>query len=503
MVWDALTMASVRLQAWLFFGFAALGGLYAFSQQTLVDQDLWGHLAFGRAFYESGHVTSHDPYSYMPTHPWINHEWLCEAFLYRVLVAFGSPGLLLWKAVAGAGIALCLTAAARLRGAPLSWPLFLCTLLCMHGLQYNVHVRPYVVSYFMFALFIYLLELASTRMVWLLVPFSCLWANCHASFVMGLGLIVLYMIERAIRREWPVFRRLALVLLAATAITTINPYGIAYWQFVLHAVFMERPYITEFQPLPWDADFPPFFWECKILLILAPPLLIVDSVRKRRIDVSASAILIVTAFLALQHYRHVPLFVMAALAFLPAMFGDRFLALPILVPSLAGVIFAALVLTQPWHLRIPITPTEGGYAFPLRALGFIEQNHVAGRCLNYFDWGEMLIWDDPNVKVAFDGRLETVYTAEAIHQNLDFTAGRPAGLMLSGDLEPDFILTLTSSGATRFMRAQSDWLAVYEDPLAVMFLPRSAARQQWMVPPPCEGNDIVFDRWLELHRCAP
>ena len=43
----------------------------------LADYDLWGYLAFGRAFWETGQFPYRDLFSYTPTKPlWVYHEWL-------------------------------------------------------------------------------------------------------------------------------------------------------------------------------------------------------------------------------------------------------------------------------------------------------------------------------------------------------------------------------------------------------------------------------------------
>jgi hypothetical protein len=519
-------MGSVRPTVLL--AFAALCGLYAFSQQTLVDQDLWGHLAFGRALF-SGGLVAVDPYSYLPTHPWVNHEWLCEALLYQLLLLGGSPALLAFKAAAGALVGLCLCATALLgtthgdaaaaRGniPPTSaLPLLVCLLVGLHGVEYDIHVRPYVISYLMFAAFMCLLELGRQRprAAWLLVPLSLLWANCHASFVMGLGMIFLYAISTAIRGE----RSLFPVLAAATLVTVINPYGAAYWRFVVGAVAMSRPYITEFQPLPW---WPAqhgllLFWECKLLMLTAIILLITD--RHRLTNAAPWAIMAITAAMALQHYRHVPLFILAATSYMPSLWGDahgvsktmnwthnarhpHLSKGDTLIMSIVAVFIVARLLTQPWHLRIPIDPAEGGYAFPLSALSFIERNHLQGKCLNYFDWGEMLIWDDRDLKVAFDGRLETVYDKNIIDANLAFTRGKDDTLLRQ--YPPDLVLILSSSGATRLMQQQPAWVMIYQDPLASIFVPRASAPSHLLAPVVCEGYDIPFDRWIATHACGP
>lgn len=65
---------------------------------TLADPDLWGYLAFGRLFWESGKFPYQDVYSYVPTlNPWVYHEWLTGVVFYPLYVKTGGIGLQLLK----------------------------------------------------------------------------------------------------------------------------------------------------------------------------------------------------------------------------------------------------------------------------------------------------------------------------------------------------------------------------------------------------------------------
>ena len=108
-------------------------------------------------------------------------------------------------------------------------------------------VRAQVFTYFFFALFLYLLESArlsgNWRRLWLLVPIQIVWCNLHGGFLAGLGLIFLYALGEALSRR-PFRPYLGWFLLAGLA-TLINPYGLQYWSYLVLAVTMPRPEITE------------------------------------------------------------------------------------------------------------------------------------------------------------------------------------------------------------------------------------------------------------------
>lgn len=67
-----------------------------------MDNDLWGHLYFGREVLQGGKLPPRNLYSYTaPNHTWIIHEWLAEVFIFGIYHLFGSPGLVLLKVALG------------------------------------------------------------------------------------------------------------------------------------------------------------------------------------------------------------------------------------------------------------------------------------------------------------------------------------------------------------------------------------------------------------------
>ena len=61
---------------------------------TVADPDLWGYLAFGRVFWETGRFPYHDLFAYVPTlDVWVYHEWLTGVLFYPVYRALGAAGL--------------------------------------------------------------------------------------------------------------------------------------------------------------------------------------------------------------------------------------------------------------------------------------------------------------------------------------------------------------------------------------------------------------------------
>src|SRR4029453_268254 len=59
---------------------------------TRTDPDLWGHVRFGLDWLQSWRLPAIDPYSFTQDRPWVNHEWLSEAFMGAAYRIGGSGG---------------------------------------------------------------------------------------------------------------------------------------------------------------------------------------------------------------------------------------------------------------------------------------------------------------------------------------------------------------------------------------------------------------------------
>jgi hypothetical protein len=129
----------------------------------------------------------------------------------------------------------------------------------------NGGARTIVIAYLAMNLEMAVLEGAEkgkTRWLWLLPPLFCLWINLHGSWIIGLGLLALYILCGLIHLDVGLFeqaafnladrKRLLWVFLASVAALMINPYG---WRLIWNPIDMllNQKLVTaitdEWQPL--------------------------------------------------------------------------------------------------------------------------------------------------------------------------------------------------------------------------------------------------------------
>ena len=203
---------------------------------TLRTDDLYWLAQVGRDVLETGHLPTHNRYSFTaPDYPWQTHEWLAE-----VLVAKASDPVLF-----GSGLLLCWIPVVLVARVSASWPALAgAAVLALETGLAGMVLRPYLLGR---ALLAGLLSLRKAPPWWATLLGFALWVNLHGSF--GFGLLVLAVRAASSWREW------LLPLFAACAGVLINPNGLQGALFPLRYLGA-RPfvdYIIEWQPVAGSA----------------------------------------------------------------------------------------------------------------------------------------------------------------------------------------------------------------------------------------------------------
>lgn len=444
----------------LLFAFpAALLLLQIVAAQT-ADLDLWGRLSVGAVLFQSGHVPRTDDFSYTAAGaPWIDHEWLTGVVFY-VLLRVGEPALVLFKYAAALLALLPVfvlhTSVYRTSLVTTAWSLALLS-PALH-LGFGTTVRAQVFSIAFFVAFLLVLERvrlgrSGLRALVGFVPAGVLWGNLHGGFVMGILAVGCYAAAEAcfgrIRRA-TVHVLVAAGMLASVAL--VNPYGLAYLGFLLHAWTLDRSGITEWVSVLHGfpaLSFEPAVAAAAALVASALALLgIVRVLRERWVvlrerrpgsaidspelePLAPCLVLVLLVVMTLLAVRIAPFLALALAAYLPlltsrAVGGWRPDAPPWLrrlvgawlpAASAAAAIVGLVLQDRPFLRTIVPDETTRDEPRPLRvpmgAVDFLLESGRTGKLLNPFNKGEFLYWTlYPRFRVAMDGRYEEVYTQE-------------------------------------------------------------------------------------------
>jgi hypothetical protein len=392
-------------------------GAFAFSvvlaYHRVIDGDLWARLAVGAHAWRTGSLMRHDVFAFTPTLPeWIDHEWGAGVIFYGLLNAFGPAALMILKIVTACAALLVCLFAARRNGTGWAALLLLaipCAVTVLPG--YVTVVRSHALTYVFFAATLLCLETLRAGRRWpafVIVPLMLAWANVHGGFVVGLIAIAVY----AVRMRT---RPLLVTLLAAIAVTCVNPYGLHYWTYLVPAWLHPRVDILEWGPMPiWGSD--PYFG-FRILFVIA--MIIIATEWKQRTALGLT-MLALTAIATWLHRRHAPFFGLAALVYLGP-YAERWCRRVPLVAILAvHVVLAAFVAVRflPYASLEPTIPSS---FYPVGAVAVLDQAGVKGNLAVPFRWGSYALWRlAPRIKVSMDGRYEETYPDTTFEMNRAF-----------------------------------------------------------------------------------
>jgi len=474
--------------------------LFLISTVTIADPDLWGHTLYGIRALEADVLVEHtDPFCYTePGATWINHEWFSEDTFGWLWLRFGNTGLWLWRNFWLLMIMVPGWLALRSQHASLAGGLLLLVYTAFCLSQFVVFVRPQLVTFGCFAWTLLLLRGYLTdpqrKAIWYLPVLMLFWSNSHGGFLAGVGvqgLVVCWMGWKTIQGMYrPAdFWRLALVIVFAWVVTLINPYGVGLHQ-MLWDHLVTKQIVREWQPL----------WEARQALLYYIPFLLIGlaffgSRKWEWIDV---LLIIVVAYQALSHIRHVALLAIAVLILLPGSLSEglhkllprlhqrwagpqrtglRMLLVGGLLLGIYGLSVHTIVkLWQqqvvPWQIGVETQSRAPG--MPVAAIEVLQQADLQGNILTDYGWAQYVIWQTfPESRIAFDGRYRTVYSAQLEQELVEFQqlnadSSGPTPLL---DAYPTEILLLPAAQPVQgYLKQRSDWKQVYADAQSTIWL---------------------------------
>jgi hypothetical protein len=218
------------------------------AKEYLQDPDIWWHLADARILCTTHHFMHTVPNSFTVAGlPWINPEWLSELPFWFSYQALGLRGIYLveWLLMSANLIFLYWRGVSR-SGHP--GAAFYAAALGFVLASVNSGPRMIAFAYLAMSSELAILDAAArgkTRPLWLLPPLFALWVNLHGSWLIGLGLFVLYILCGSFSFHKGVFEqdafsgsqrnRLLIVLGICVAALMLNPYG---WRMAWNPIDM-------------------------------------------------------------------------------------------------------------------------------------------------------------------------------------------------------------------------------------------------------------------------
>ncbi len=467
------------------------------------DNDFFWHLKTGEWIMQHRSLPTVDEFTFPERPPLTANEqfflkqyWLGEVLYYLFYAGGGWTGIFVMRFMVAALLFYVLLI--REHGDGILYGGLLVIFAVLFLSRYPLE-RPQIFSFIFFGALLHILEeyigSAGRRPLLLqMLAVSCimiLWANTHGGFIIGVGVIVLYVLLEGIKFVHPALgpmagRRYAgLVAVGAMGMgaSLLNPNGAG----VLHLTFTtpllamtNMEYLSMFVQLTQYGN----YLVLADLLVMALALAGIAA-NYRNINITELPLVAGTGYYAFLHVRFTPFFLIAVLPLISRNFS---FALPVSwLRRFVMVVAATLVLYfLPQEIHNPLDIAAGRlvdeYRMPVQAAEFVAAQGLKGNMYNDVDWGGYLIWRfAPGRKVFIDGRIPPpqVYW-DALAINLAYAGGEsPKWKSLLNKYGVAFVIIPRLGppegplNVAYALTEDPEWVPVFADQTALVFLRNS------------------------------
>jgi hypothetical protein len=276
--------------------------------------DFWWHLKIGEIIVNTRTIPRTDLFSFTAHgSQFILQNWLAEVIYYLCFRGAGLAMVVTLNALVLVAAlipvyALCRHATTSLRLSVVA------ALLPAAALLYFGSVRSQVFSFALFSIFYWVLSGYRSRrrnLIWALPLLMAVWVNLHGAFVLGLGLIAIFLVVESIRRliqgeqagtlSTREIGRLGIVLLASSVATLANPETYKLFSYV--RLVATNPASQEFG-IEWQ---PPLIDSREGLLLFFAPFfvtLIVLLLARRRLELIELVLFLTFAAFGMRSIRN-------------------------------------------------------------------------------------------------------------------------------------------------------------------------------------------------------
>ncbi|GAB6082649.1 hypothetical protein JCM30471_15630 [Desulfuromonas carbonis] len=504
--------------------FLALFALFGLAASHIHAFDIFWQLQSGKYMVETGSIIRTDLFTLASDAPRYEHCWLHDLVTYAAYRLGGYPALSLLKGLLLGAMALFLVLAARTRSS--SWLAILLVLPILFAGMGGWLARPQLWTFCFFALFVWVLERhrrnGGRRILWL-IPVVLLWANLHAGVVLAAALWLAYaaggFANRVVfgKEEKINLKRLFWLAPGLMVAAALTPYPDYLWS-TLRGIArlgahnsaggqlvgpMTAIFNMDWRPTTFAGE-PQFFYA----LIATALILLVGWRRNRFTD------LFLLGGLALMGWRlsrHTTFLYLGMVAILPAYLdvavrpladrvSKRTATVLVLCLTLTGAAsfawFAKPPLEKYGWFRLGLRP----FQYPVAAVDFLKKESLPKNLYNTYDWGGYLAWQlFPEYLVFWDGRQNS---AEMFRYGWEIMAGKPGWEDHLDRFAVNTIVTRTCTMDTGQcfplldrLRTSPDWVLVFQDPAALVFVRRNALPTAWVMEhelPPDRIDDTIL-----------
>lgn len=483
--------------------FIAVLIVLAFSSGSglLGDGDTGYHIRTGQVILQGLTIPDHDIFSYhSPPLSWTAHEWLSEVIMAGIYQVGGLTGVVVFFALLLAFTHWGLYHVLRKNSANIILCVLI-TLLATATSSTHWLARPHVFSLMLTLTWCHLLgrfQYQHQRVLFYLPPIMMFWVNLHGGFVIGLIVLSIHLTGNLLysftqppiraRLHIQKTKALLLCLIIATMACLINPHGykILLFPFQTTSDRFLMDHVAEFLSPNFHEVLPFKYMLLTMVAILA--------ISRQPVNLIEAGLLVLLSYMALYSVRHVSLFAIIAAPILLRLcegvmtrfpshvlgfFQDRNRRFTALEAKLGGYLWPCVTILSIIGLSLNgrLHYAFNDTAFPVAAVDFLKRANLPGKMFNNDEFGDYLIFAAwPEYRVFMDGRSD-MYGKEYGGAYLRVANAQPGWKDVLKDYDINWVIFDTASSLTATLSEQTDWLPIYSDAVATIFIKNDNAPQ--------------------------
>jgi hypothetical protein len=489
----AVTPAKSKTLVQRIFSFPAMlgallvGGVAIIAQNFFVDPDVWWHIKQGEVIIATHHVTTTDAYSLtLAGRPWAAYEWLGDVLLATTYRLGAMRGLELLLLILGSAILISLYGLATIHSGN-SKAAFVSTAAVAALAAISFNLRPQMLGYtFLILTFIALerFRQGHRRAVWALPILMVIWVNAHGSWIIGLGVIGIYLASGLVgfrvgeleARKWSSSDRyrLACVFLLSCFATIVTPYGAALAKYPFDVAFslpLGVANVVEWQSMPFNMA------AGKLFLALLISAIVLQLIYRLNWRLEILGLFIFATIMACLHIRFLLIFVPVMAPILAVILArwtprydaskDQYLVNAVVM----GAILAATVWFFPSQKNLW---QQVGKTYPVAAVEYLNDQAVPEPMYDTYGFGGYLILSrGPEHKVFMDGRSELYERGGVLADYLEVSFVKPGAIAVLQKYGFRSCLLHHDEPFATVLAALPEWQKVYEDGTSILFVRRS------------------------------
>ena len=369
----------------------------------------------GRQIVREGFINTNTFSSLFADYPWKNPEWLFDVLAYLTHAASGTPGVELLQVLLVAGTFILVTSVVVRHVGEFGQKELLLYLpllvMALSASRARFVLRPHLVTWFFFALMIYIGLYRSRGLVWKFGVIGFAWSYFHPGVTIGLVLSLILTATAFLDKDLQRLKSTATATLTFFIASLANPFFTLPYTYTLKHMWLEEMGIrpVEFMPPPLREN--PTLYAMAVVTVLLLPVALK---RKDHFHLLAAPFFLLMAMSA---RRFIPLFFIAALPGLSLSIAVSWEVLKGKTTNRwvsfgAALALAAFVLNlcigdwNRYYRHIIFGLGTNGSILPFRACRFIEDQGLSGTMYNDLRFGGFLMWRLwPERAVFQDGRI--------------------------------------------------------------------------------------------------